>query len=210
MRDEKVGDEAIWKPKSHRTKNCHNTFRFLQDFYTDNWILIRSLSLWRVVSAFYSEEVINWICWNYNFEELRVVFHSRWVVSFIQFEWMLKVSPQFAQLWSLQTSWARFHQVNIILHIFVSDETDWVCSSGSHLLTGVDSGRPRSVSGSSGATDLPRSVQRAAKLARLESADYQLFVDWRRLAQLRRISERSFVVKIIYKNDSYIFIYLII
>ena len=85
----------------------------------------------------------------------------------------------------------------------------WVCSSGSHLLTAVDGGRRRSVSGSSGATNLPRSVQRAAMLARLESADYQLFVDWRRLAQLRRISERSFVVKIIYKNDSYICIYLI-
>ena len=36
--------------------------------------------------------------------------------------------------------------------------------------------------------------KRAAKLARLESADYQLFVDWRRLPQLREISEQSFVV----------------
>ena len=49
--------------------------------------------------------------------------------------------------------------------------------------------------------------------ARLESADYQLFVDWRRLAQLRRISERSFAVIIIYRNNSYlhfcIFNYLI-
>ena len=63
-------------------------------------------------------------------------------------------------------------------------------------------GRRRQRSGLERRHKLPRSVQRAAKLARLESADYQLFVDWRRLAQLRQISERSFVVKIIYRNDS--------
>ena len=77
-----------------------------------------------------------------------------------------------------------------------------VCSSGYHLLTWQRFGLERR-------HKLQRSVQRAAKLALLESADYQLFVDWRRLAQLQQISERSFVVKIIYRNDSYIFTYLI-
>ena len=76
----------------------------------------------------------------------------------------------------------------------------WGCSSGSHMSRNDTAGAFR-------ACEVPQTYCEASN--ELRRGWSQLFVDWRRLEQLRRISERSFVVKIIYRNDSFIFIYLI-
>ena len=56
----------------------------------------------------------------------------------------------------------------------LKDEVDRWIMGLFQWLPQVDGGRRRERFGSRDATNLPRSVQRAANLARLESADYQL------------------------------------